>query len=178
MRTTDTMARLTGLFMLALAWPAQAAVLDASEHGFTIENVIELKTSPPEAYTALIRDVGQWWPAEHSWFGKAGNFSIDARAGGCFCEIDGERQVMHMQIAQAMPGQLLRMMGGLGPLQGMGLSGPLDWRFAPHEGGTRITLHYRVAGYAPGVDVPAFAAVVDRVQALQLGALGDFLRKQ
>ena len=62
---------------------------------------------------------------DHTWWGRASRLSIDARAGGCFCEIAGKRQAQHMQVVFADPGKLLRMSGGLGPLQGMGLSGVL-----------------------------------------------------
>ncbi|WP_339827864.1 hypothetical protein [uncultured Arenimonas sp.] len=60
--------------------------------------------------------------------------------------------------------------------KGMGLDGTLEFRLAPaEEGGTRITLWYRAGGYSPD-DLSAFAPVVDRVQALQLDGLVQFLR--
>jgi len=80
-----------------------------------------------------------------------------------------------MQVVFVDPPRLLRMIGGLGPLQGMGLSGVLEWRMTAVEGGTRITLWYRAGGYAPD-DLGKLAAVVDGVQALQLGGLADYLR--
>jgi hypothetical protein len=67
------------------------------------------------------------------------------------------------------------MTGGLGPLQGMGIDGALEWRFAKVEEGTRITLWYRAGGYAPD-DLGKFVPVVDQVQGLQLGGLADYLR--
>jgi hypothetical protein len=70
----------------------------------------------------------------------------------------------------------MRMTGGLGPLQGMGLDGALEWRFVEEKGGTRITLWYRAGGYTPD-DMSTFAPVVDKVQGLQLGGLAAFLRK-
>lgn len=69
------------------------------------------------------------------------------------------------------------MTGGLGPLQGMGLGGALEFRLAPADGGgTRITMFYRAGGYTPD-DLSKFAPVVDKVQAQQLRGLADFLRK-
>jgi hypothetical protein len=67
------------------------------------------------------------------------------------------------------------MTGGLGPLQGMGLDGALEWRLAKTEGGTRITLWYRAGGYTPD-DLTKFVPVVDQVQGVQLGGLADYLR--
>ena len=80
------------------------------------------------------------------------------------------------------PGKLLRMTGGLGPLQGMGLHGVLEFRLEPVQGPdgderrdmTRIVLYYRAGGYTPD-HIGAFAAVVDGVQATQLKGLVDHI---
>lgn len=162
--------------LAAGAGPTSAKVLDASPQGFTIENVEVVPGDPMSAWRALVDKVGIWWPADHTWFGKAANLSIVAEPGGCFCEIDGERQVEHMRVAFVDPGRLLRMLGGLGPLQGMGLHGALDWRFEPVPEGTRITLRYRAGGYAPE-DLEKFVGVVDKVQGMQLGGLAAYIRQ-
>ncbi len=168
---------LASALLAALALPAGAEVLDRSERGFTLENSTSVPVDALTAWTALTRDVSRWWPADHTWTGKSENLSIDARAGGCFCEIDGAHQSQHMTVTYTEPGKLLRMVGGLGPLQGMGLSGTLEWRFgAGDNGGTVITLWYRAGGYTPD-DLSKLVPVIDRVQALQLGGLGDYLRK-
>lgn len=155
---------------------ARAEVKDAAPSGFTIENSEWVPATPAVAWTALVAQVGQWWPADHTWWGDAGKLSIRAEAGGCFCEIDGARQAQHMTVAFADPEHLLRMTGGLGPLQGMGLHGALEWRFTAENGGTRIVLWYRVGGYSPD-DLSGFAPVVDRVQAGQLAGLARYLRQ-
>ena len=57
------------------------------------------------------------------------------------------------------------------------MSGALEFRLAPADGGgTRITLFYRAGGYSPD-DIGKFAPVVDKVQAQQLGGLAAYLRK-
>ncbi len=162
-----------GLALAAL--PAAAEVKDSSPSGFTVENTVTVPVAPAVAWKALVGDVDRWWPADHTWWGDARRLSIDPRAGGCFCERHGARQAWHMTVTFADPGKLLRMTGGLGPLQGMGLNGALEFRLAPAgPGGTRITLWYRVGGYTPD-DLSKFAPVVDRVQAQQLGGLARFL---
>jgi uncharacterized protein YndB with AHSA1/START domain len=153
---------------------AAAEVLDSSAAGFTVRNVVTVPVDPARAWRALVEDVDRWWPKDHSWFGANGRFSIDARAAGCFCEVAGERQALHMQVSHVEPGVLLRMLGGLGPLQGMGLTGALDWRLEPVEGGTRITLRYVAGGYTTE-DLVAFAPIVDKVQGMQLGGLAAWL---
>lgn len=160
--------------LLLVAGTAQARVLDSAKNGFTVENSATAPVDARTAWNGLVKHVDAWWPKEHSWFGKDGRFSITARAGGCFCEIAGARQVQHMTVSFADPGKLLRMLGGLGPLQGMGLSGTLDWSFAPADAGTRLTLRYIAGGYSQS-DLAKFAPVVDQVQAQQLGALAAWL---
>ncbi|MFC6185677.1 SRPBCC family protein [Pseudoxanthomonas japonensis] len=172
------MKRLLGIVLLAvtaLAAPAHAEVRDAKPDGFTVENSVWVPATPQVAYAALVNDVGRWWPADHTWWGDASKLSISDKAGGCFCELNGAQQAWHMTVTFTDPGKLLRMTGGLGPLQGMGLHGALEWRFVDEKGGTRITLWYRVGGYTPD-DLGKFAPVVDKVQGVQLGGLAAFLR--
>lgn len=171
-----------GVLALALlgAGNAAAAVKDAAPNGFTIENEQVVAVDPGTAWKALVEDIDRWWPKDHTWWGAASTLSIDPRAGGCFCEIgrDGKQQAQHMTVGFVDPGKTLRLLGGLGPLQGMGLSGAMEFRLSPgQDGGTRIVLHYRTGGYTPD-DLSKFAAVVDKVQGLQLGGLTDYLRRR
>lgn len=174
------MRRICGVAVLVLAslcHTALAAVKDATAGGFTVENTEVVPVDADTAWKALVQDVDRWWPKDHSWWGQASKLSIDPRAGGCFCEIAGARQAQHMTVTFVDPGKTLRMIGGLGPLQGMGLSGALEFRLAPADGGgTRVTLFYRAGGYSPD-DIGKFAPVVDKVQAQQLGGLAAYLRK-
>jgi uncharacterized protein YndB with AHSA1/START domain len=166
------------LASLAALFPAPAAVVDATASGFTIENTVDVPADPMAAWRALVDDVGAWWPRDHTWWGAASELTIEPYAGGCFCERNGARQAQHLQVAFVDPGRLLRLTGGLGPLQGMGLHGVLEFRLAPGaNGGTTITLFYRAGGYAPD-DLAALAPAVDRVQALQLGGLAAHLRRR
>ncbi len=167
------------VLLAALAAPvAHSAVLDASPSGFTLENSEVVLVDADRAWEALVGEVDRWWPRDHTWWGSEGTLSIEPKAGGCFCEIDdtGRRQARHLEVLFVDPGRTLRMGGGLGPLQGLGLQGALEFRLAPEaSGGTRITLWYRVGGYSPD-DLSAFAPVVDRVQGMQLAALAAHLR--
>lgn len=166
---------LLALGLLAIA-SARAEVKDATPKGFTIENSVEVPVDREAAWDALVGDIDAWWPRDHTWWGAESKLSITARAGGCFCEkAPGGRQAEHLRVAFVDPGRTLRMTGGLGPLQGMGLHGALEFRLAEAgPGWTRITLWYRVGGYTPD-DLSKFAPVVDRVQGLQLGGLARYL---
>lgn len=155
---------------------AQARIVDQAANGFTVENSEWVPVEPETAWKAFANDVGKWWPADHSWWGDASKLSISEKAGGCFCEINGAQQAWHMTVTFVDPGKLMRMTGGLGPLQGMGLNGALEWRFVKEKDGTRITLWYRAGGYTPD-DLGKFVPVIDKVQGLQLGGLAEYLRK-
>lgn len=163
--------------MLLCATVAQAEVKDAAAGGFTIENSREVPVDATTAWKALVEDIDRWWPKDHSWWGADSVLGIEPKVGGCFCERarDGGREALHMTVAFVDPGKLIRMTGGLGPLQGMGLHGALEWRFSEAAGTTTITLWYRAGGYTPD-DLAKFAPIVDKVQAQQVGALADHLQ--
>lgn len=154
--------------------PATAEVKSASPAGFLIENVEVAPVETATAWSALVNDVDRWWPKDHAWWGEESTLSIEPRAGGCFCEIAGERQARHLTVTVADPPTLLRLTGGLGPLQGMGLHGALEWRLEPVEEGTRISMRYQAGGYSPD-DLSRLAPIVDRVQAAMLGSLAAYL---
>jgi len=164
-----------GFAATALAPPALAEVKDSGPGGFTLENSERVAVDANAAWKALVEEVGEWWPEDHTWWGDASKLSIRPRAGGCFCEINGKRQARHMEVVWVDPGKTLRMVGGLGPLQGLGLDGALEFRLTPDGDGTLITLWYRVGGYSPD-DLSKLAPVVDGVMAKQLAGLAGHLR--
>ena len=78
---------------------SKSVVNYVSDHGFIVTNTISSKVTPDEMWHALVNDVDLWWPKDHSWWGKQGKFSIEPLAGGCFCEVAGQRSAVHMQIS-------------------------------------------------------------------------------
>lgn len=166
-------ACMTGL----LSWHTVAEVKHVAPFGFIVENNIQTNSSADNAWHALTTQVNKWWPDDHTWWGDSQNLSISAVAGGCFCEIDGDKQAQHMQITFVEPSKLLRMTGGLGPLQGMGMHGALDWTFSTKQDITTVTLRYQVSGINPG-GFAELAPIVDKVQESQLNALKQFIDKQ
>ena len=167
------MNRIT-LLILTLAMTSVSATLRAEvtargDTGFNIKIERHLAADPADAYARFLR-VDKWWIKSHTWFGDSQNLSIDPRAGGCFCEIDGDRQVHHMLVTYVDPGAEVKMTGGLGPLQMMGVHGGMSWRFESVENGTRLVLSYNVTGYAPG-GLLDLAEVVDAVLSAQVDSL-------
>jgi len=127
-----------------------------------------------EVYQQFLK-INEWWDGDHSWFGSATNFYIEPRVGGCFCEVDGDKQAQHMIVTFIEPNKEIRMLGGLGPLQMMGVSGAMSWAFSVDKSGaTQITHRYTVSGYhKDGLD--KLAPIVDSVQGSQVARLVEKL---
>lgn len=158
-----------------LSAQAQAELIDVTPAGFTSEHQLVLNAPPAKAYAALTRDVHLWWDADHSYGGDAKNFTLQARAGGCFCEqLAAGGSVEHMRVVNAQPGKSLTMQGGLGPLQSMAVTGSMVFSLQSHEAGSLLTYRYMVGGFNPG-GLESIAAPVDQVQLGQLQRLQQYL---
>jgi len=166
---TNAPGVLLALALLAAA-PADAAVVDASAAGFTVRHVVEVSAPGWSAYQTITDRIGTWWDPNHTFSGRSTNLTIDARPGGCFCEQLPQGGVRHMTVVYADPGKLLRLTGGLGPLQELAVSGTMTWAFVPTGNKTTITLTYAVGGYAPG-GLEAVAPAVDMVLGAQVARL-------
>jgi hypothetical protein len=161
---------LPALALLALSGPAASEVTAVSDAGFVIRLEAETPASKNDTWRALIAP-GKWWSSAHTYSGNAANMYLDAQASGCFCEKlpkpagepEGQRMgsVEHMHVVYADPPQgVLRMKGGLGPLQGESVTGTLTITVKPTPQGSRIIWEYVVGGYnriknedlAPAVD--------------------------
>jgi uncharacterized protein YndB with AHSA1/START domain len=156
---------------LGLAAPASSAVRSASPQGFALESKVVVAATPEASY-AMLAKPADWWNPQHSYSGDSANLQLDARAGGCFCERLPKTAggVEHMRVVLAWPVRLLRLQGGLGPLQAEGVTGSLTWTLKAVPGGTEITQTYIVGGYVGG-GAEKLAPLVDQVMAEQLGRL-------
>lgn len=165
---------------LALAaQPAAAEVVAQSEAGFVTRTAVTVKADPAAAWLALVAP-NQWWNGEHTYSGDPANLYIDPQATGCFCEKlpptkdapPGARpgSIEHMHVIYAAPARVLRMSGGLGPLQSEAVEGTLTITLKPVDGGTRILWEYVVGGYMRQ-KIPELAPLVDKVLLEQLARL-------
>jgi len=156
------------LFLFPMVTTAQ--VVSSNSNGFTIQIERSVNVDAISAYKKFL-DVGSWWDPDHTYFGDSKNLSIDPVAGGCFCEVDGEKQVLHMTVSYVEPNREIRMIGGLGPLQMMGVYGGMSWKFENYGANqTKITHRYQVSGSIEGGMVK-LADIVDRVQQTQVNSL-------
>ena len=149
-------ATTTGAFVFCLSslvytsLPAMADVLDQSAGGFTIAQKVVVPVTAAAASSRFV-DVAAWWGNDHTFSGSATNLKLDASAGGCFCEsLANGGSVAHLRVVTAEPGELLRLVGAMGPLQSMAVQGALSVAFKSVDGGTEVTLSYAVGGYLPG----------------------------
>ncbi len=165
------------LWLGLLPGAASAEVSQVNPSGFVSTHQLTMAAKPSIVYRALTKQVHRWWDASHSYSGEAKNFSLQAKAGGCFCETLGKGgSVGHMRVVFAQPGKRLRLSGGLGPLQAMGVSGAMDFVLTPDGNGTLLQYRYQVTGGSES-KLDALAGPVDAVQLGQLQRLQQYLRQ-
>lgn len=147
--------------------PAAAEVTASSDTGFVSHHEAVISATPQQVWAELVKPAG-WWNGAHSYSGSAANMTIAPVAGGCFCEwVPGASdaptgQVEHMRVIQVAPNALLRMTGGLGPLQAESVTGVLTIAITPSGSGSKLVWDYVVGGYMRMPMAP-LAPVVDQV---------------
>lgn len=161
-------------FCLAIVGTAQAETSSVSSSGFTVTYAMVIDSQPERVWQAFTQ-LPRWWSSAHSWSGQASNMSLDAKAGGCWCERWGEgNSAMHGQVLMALPGSVLRFHAWLGPLQELPVSAVLTFATAKRDGATRLRATYQVAGAADaGLD--KLASAVDGVIGEQVRRLKAFV---
>jgi uncharacterized protein YndB with AHSA1/START domain len=107
--------------------------------------------APVDSAFTAITHVERWWESSHTYSGDARNLRLEPRAGGCWCERWSGGSVKHMDVAmvsESRGARTIRLIGGLGPLQSMGVNGVMTFTITPLASGAKITMEYRVAGDA------------------------------
>ena len=169
----------TGLIaaiVLVMSVPAAADVVDRSASGFTLNSVVRVAAPSETVYRHLI-NLGAWWGKDHTYTGDSANMSLEARAGGCWCEkLPNGGGVEHGRVTNLAPGTLVRLSAALGPLQELGVTGSLTWQLAKSGQETTVTMTYAVGGYVPG-GLEKLAPLVDQVMTQQLHLLHAYAEK-
>jgi uncharacterized protein YndB with AHSA1/START domain len=152
---------------LAIATPVAAQELTPG-NGFTSVNTITIAAAPDKVWAVLIRPAA-WWDPAHSYSNDSANLTIDARAGGCWCEtLANGGSVEHMRVLFVQPGKMIRFAGGLGPLQEMPIAGVMTFTLKPLGARTELAITYKVSGQE---GLGALAKQVDAVLAGQWARL-------
>ncbi len=126
---------------------AQAEVKESAPDALVIQIKAEIPLDRAASWTRLL-NVGSWWSDAHTYSGKAASMSIDAVAGGCWCELWAGGEVEHGRVIYLSPQQALRLSSALGPLQEMGVASVMTFTLsdgsAPDR--TAVTLDMKVSG--------------------------------
>lgn len=143
---------------------ASHVAAQTSSSGFLVRHEVVINAPRAEVWRSLVQQVGEWWNPQHTFSGDSKNLSIDARPSGCFCEkLPNGGGVEHLRVVHLVPGEMLRLSGGLGPLQASGVSGSLSWRLTGTGGSTTVEVIYVVGGFMEGGFerlTPAVSAVI------------------
>jgi hypothetical protein len=157
------------------ASPASAEVVNSSANGFRLRHAVQIVVPPAAAFQSF-GNVGAWWDKAHTYSGDSANLSLAMQPGGCFCErIPAGGGIEHMRVAYVDPGKRIVLTGSLGPLLYEATAGVMDVQFERIAGGTRVTLDYRVAGFANG-GADKMAPLVDGVIGQQVNRYRQFAR--
>lgn len=167
---------------LLLASPLQAELISSTDSGFVSDHAVTVASEPAAVWKVLVAP-NQWWSPSHTYSGDAANLYLDAQATGCFCEKlpkpvdapEGQRMgsVEHMHVVYADPQRgVLRMTGGLGPLQGETVHGVLTITLKQVGEGTQIKWRYAVGGVWQAKPAE-MGPLVDKVLAEQVKRLAE-----
>lgn len=160
-------------FGLLAASPAAAEVTASSDTSFTVTHKVTIAAPVAKVWTTLVTP-SAWWSGDHTWSGSSANLSLDPRAGGCWCEKMGEGGAEHMRVLFVAPREMLRMAGGLGPLQAMPVNAVMTVVLMPGADfkSTVVVLTYAVAGAAGlgGIAGPVDGVLGEQVAGLKSAA--------
>jgi hypothetical protein len=163
--------------LVCVSGAAQAEVVSSGPNGFHVRQAMQLVVPQEVAFAAFGR-VGSWWNKAHTYSGDSANLSLSLSPGGCFCErLPGGGGIEHMRVTYVDPGKRAVLTGSLGPLLYDATIGSMDLQFEKIAGGTRVTMNYRVAGFANG-GAEKMAPLVDGVLADQFKRYREYSRNQ
>ena len=134
------------LLLVAVA-PALATVVDIASNGFTVQVAAHIAAPPKKVYATMIKPA-HWWASDHTFSGDAANLTLDAKAGGCWCEkLANNGTVVHMTVVRVDPGKGLTLRGALGPFQNSAVEGAMTLTLKASGDGTDLSLTYALGGY-------------------------------
>lgn len=162
---------------------ASANVAQVGSNGFAVRHIVQVSASVEETWAVLLKP-SVWWGSQHTWSGESANLTLDARPGGCFCEVLPNKAspkaapiggVEHMRVIYVERPRALRLVGALGPLQADATTATLTIQLKPGEkGGTQVLLEYVVGGYSR-TPFDKLAPMIDSVLGEQVHRLSEKL---
>lgn len=170
MKSTNLFCCFVCVFAASLGNNVQADVVSSDDGGFQIVITETIEGDAKEVFLTLTEDFSKWWDPAHSYSGNADNLAINLEKSCLLETLPDGGFVRHMEIVYIQPGKSLRMTGGLGPLQEMGVNGAMTFALSEKEGKTQIKLTYNVSGFT-GLQLQKLAEPVNGVLSAQLKRL-------
>ncbi|MEQ1687730.1 MAG: SRPBCC family protein [Sphingopyxis sp.] len=141
----------------ALTFLVAIAILALSSSGSRAEPVVSTpqavvitierdSATAPDTLFDLMASPRLWWSNDHTWSGDAANMTLDARAGGCWCEVvAGGPSVEHGRVLNFdRRRRTIVFDASLGPLQTEAIAARLQWQVVARDGGgSRVVWRYR-----------------------------------
>jgi uncharacterized protein YndB with AHSA1/START domain len=158
---------LAGLVCSLVPLATAAEVKLGAPDGMLIVHEYRITASAEKAWESLVHPE-RWWPEDHTWSGKRASLSLDAQAGGCYCERWDGGSAEHGRVVVAVPGKMLNLDAALGPFLDMAISGILSIMLTENDGVTTAEVKYRVSG-DPAHKLDGLAPIVDQVLGIQFG---------
>ena len=159
-----------------LGSPAVAEVIAAGPNGLHVRQSVQMVVPTDTAFAGFGRPAS-WWNKDHTYSGDSANLSLALSPGGCFCErLPNGGGIEHMRVSYIDPGKRIVLTGSLGPLLYEATTGVMDMQFERTAGGSKITMDYKVGGFANG-GAEKLAPLVDSVLADQFKRYREYVRR-
>ena len=114
MATHECGKSLAFALLLTVCDAAAANVVDVASNGFTVQVTAHFAAPADMVFAALIKPA-RWWGPDHTFSHDAANLTLDAKAGGCWCEkLPRGGSAVHLTVVYVDPGKVLRLRGALG----------------------------------------------------------------
>ena len=164
------------IVLSTLASPAAAEVVSAGPNGFHVRHSVQMVVPTDKAYSGF-GQVATWWNKDHTYSGDSTNLSLALSPGGCFCErLPNGGGIEHLRVTYLDPGKRIVLTGSLGPLLYEATSGVMDLQFERSASGSKVTLDYKVGGFANG-GAEKLAPLVDSVLGEQFKRYREYVRR-
>ena len=169
------LTRIAACALLALAPAAHAITTTPTSSSYTVTHRSEVAATPAAVFAAL-GQIDKWWSSDHTYSGRSENLKIEMRGGGCFCETWEGGSIEHARVIAVLRDRLLRLEGGLGPLQDRAVTAVLSFTITPDGDRTKILAVYRIRAAEGALENTAEG--VDRVLGEQVRRLTTFIERK
>ncbi len=146
-----------------IATPATAEIIDQSPDGFALHWEAPVMQSKADLWDKLVTP-SRWWSSDHTYSGSADNLTLEAKAGGCWCETWEGGQVEHGRVLSIQPGKQIVIAAPFGPLQSMAVTAVMTISISETGNGETLLTKDFIATGASFQNLDELAPIVHMVQ--------------